>query len=390
MLATHHLGAVRRALWAAVAALLTLSSVAFAAHDDDAAARLAAEGNGGPLIGGGISQVDSALALADLVTTTTTTAPPPPPPTTAAPPPTAAPKPKAAAAPRPTTTQPKPAGGLHAAQLRPPPVPVGLTPYVGMGTWVDVYDWTNTYTNGKPATTQADIDRMADLGVQTLYIQASKHDAPQDLADPELLLPLLRKAKERNLRVVGWYLPTLVDLQRDLDRMLAIARLADVDSVAVDIEARNVSDVNDRNRRLVQYSEALRQALPGRTIGAIVLPPVVLEVVNPNYWPNFPYKEIAPFYDVWQTMGYWTNRKADSGYRDPYRYTKENVDRLRNNVGRADLPVHPIGGLGAATSANDVEHFRRAAVDTASIGGSLYDWRTTKADSWPGMQGFRA
>jgi len=57
----------------------------------------------------------------------------------------------------------------------------------------------------------------------------------------------------------------------------------------------------------------LRQALPGRTIGAIVLPPVVLEVVNTNYWPNFPWHGIAPFYDVWQTMGYWTNRTQSSG-----------------------------------------------------------------------------
>jgi hypothetical protein len=387
MLASHQLGSVRRALSAAIAALLVLSTTAWAAHDGSGAAgTLTAEGNDPSLPGA--TGHEAALAVADLITTTTTTTAPPPPPTTAPPPPTTA-RPRPAPQPKPPTTAAA-AGPLRAARLNPPAVPVGLTPYVGMGTWVDVYDWTNTYTNGKPATTVADVDRMADLGVQTLYIQASKHDAPQDLADPELLLPLLRRAKERNLRVVAWYLPTLVDPQRDLDRMLAIARLPDVDSVAVDIEARNVSDVNDRNRRLVQYSQALRQALPGRTIGAIVLPPVVLEVVNPNYWPNFPYKEIAPFYDVWQTMGYWTNRKADSGYRDAYRYTKENVDRLRNNVGKADLPVHPIGGLGEATSANDVEHFRQAAVDTRSIGGSLYDWRTTKGDCWPGMGGFRA
>lgn len=385
MVASHHLGAVRRALWIATAVLLAASTLGAAVHDDTAGARLTAEGNDRPNPG---PIQEAALAVADLVTTTTTTTAPPPPPTTSPPPPPTTAKPKPAP-PKPPTTAAA-AGPLRAPRLTPPAVPAGLTPYVGMGTWVDVYDWTATYTNGKPATTPADVDRMADLGVQTLYIQASKHDAPQDLADPDLLMPLLRRAKERNLRVVAWYLPTLVDPQRDLDRTLAIARLADVDSVAIDIEARNVSDVNDRNRRLVQYSQAVRDALPGRTLGAIVLPPVVLEVVNPNYWPNFPYKEITPFYDVWQTMGYWTNRKADSGYRDAYRYTKENVERLRANVGRADLPVHPIGGLGESTSPHDVEAFRQAAVDTRSIGGSLYDWRTTKGDAWPGMAGFRA
>jgi hypothetical protein len=150
-----------------------------------------------------------------------------------------------------------------------------------------------------------------------------------------------------------------------------------------------VADVNDRNRRLVEFSRALREALPGRTIGAIVLPPVVLEVVNTGYWPNFPYKEIAPFYDAWMTMGYWTNRKADSGYRDAYRYTKENVDRLRADVGRADLPVHPAGGLGEKTTPADVDAYVRAAIDTHALGGSLYDWRTTAADLWPGLQALR-
>ena len=81
-------------------------------------------------------------------------------------------------------------------------------------------------------------------------------------------------------------------------------------------------------------------------LAAIVMPAVVMEVVNPNFWPGFPYRDIAPAYDAWMPMGYWTNRKADSGYRDAYRYTAENIDRLRAQLGRADLPVHPIGGIG--------------------------------------------
>ena len=372
---------LHRAAAAATAALTLLSATAWAVHDD-AAGRARTVRAAAPHPGEAAARVVTALS------TTTTTAPPPPapppapqpapaPPTTARPKP--APKPKAAAA-----------GTLSAQRLTPPPVAQGLAPYVGLGTWVDVYDWTNSYTKNNPATRLADIDAMADRGVQTLYIQASKHDAAQDLADPDLLLPLLRRAKERGMKTVGWYLPTLVDLQRDLQRTLAVARLADVDSVAIDIEARNVGDVNDRNRRLVEYSRAVREALPGRTLGAIVLPPVVLEVVNPNYWPDFPYKAIAASYDVWMTMGYWTNRKADSGYRDAYRYTKENVDRLRANVGKPDLPVHPIGGLGDNTTPADVDAYRRAAIDTRSLGGSLYDWRTTRSECWAPMAGFRA
>jgi hypothetical protein len=115
---------------------------------------------------------------------------------------------------------------------------------------------------------------------------------------------------------------------------------------------------------------------------------VLLEVVNPNYWPGFPYQEIAASYDVWQTMGYWTDRRTDSGYRDPYRYTDENIRRLRNNLGQPTAPVHPVGGVGG--SPGDVEGFLRAAVENGSIGGSIYDWRTTRAEAWPSLRKFRA
>jgi hypothetical protein len=377
----HRIALVTRALWAVVAVLLLASATGLSAHDDRAGAarRVAARGHT-PLDG-----EEAALSLSAL-RTTTTTAPPAPPPTTAPPAPAVV-KP----APKPT---PKPGAKAGAASLRyerlaPPAVPVGLKPYVGLGTWSDVFDWSNTYTNNHPGTSAADVDQMAGRGVQTLYIQASHDDSTTDVTDPDLLLPILRRAKEDGLRTVAWYLPTLTDPQRDMDRMLAIAKLQDVDSVAVDIEARNVSDVNERNARLVQFSQALRQALPGRTIGAIVLPPVVLEVVNKNYWPNFPYHAIAPFYDVWMTMGYWTNRTQSSGYRDAYRYTAENVSRLRVDVGQADLPVHPVGGLGDGTTPADIDAYRRAAIDVHAIGGGIYDGRTTAANCWAGLQGFR-
>lgn len=266
---------------------------------------------------------------------------------------------------------------------------VGLAPYSGLGTWVDVYDWSATYTReAGPQVGPETVDVMAAEGVQTLYIQASKHDAPEEVLERERLLDIVSRAQAKGMRVVAWYLPTLVDPAADMRRLLAIASLP-VDGLAVDIEARNVADVAERNRRLVQLSADLRAALPGRALGGIVLPPVVMEEVNPNYWPGFPWREIAPYYDVWQTMGYWTNRKASSGWRDAYAYTMENVLRLRRNLGLPEAPVHPIGGIGDQTTADDLAGFHRAAVESASIGGSLYDWRTTAAGLWPGLRPFR-
>jgi len=119
------------------------------------------------------------------------------------------------------------------------------------------------------------------------------------------------------------------------------------------------------------------------------MPAVVMEVINPNFWPDFPYRELAPAYDAWMPMDYWTNRKADSGYRDAYRYTAENIDRLRAQVGRPDLPVHPIGGIGDRCTPEDLQGFRRAAVERNAIGGSIYDYRTTRDELWPHLQPFR-
>ncbi len=262
-----------------------------------------------------------------------------------------------------------------------------IDPYAGLGTWVDVYDWSH-YKNTTPTVGPDQVDQMAGEGVQTLYLQTAKHDTPDTILEPDLLLPIIQRAHERGIRVVAWYLPTLEDVADDLNRLVASANL-DVDGIAVDIEARNVADVAERSRRLVALSEQLRKALPGRSIGAIVLPPVALEVINPKYWPDFPYREIAPYYDVWQTMGYWTNRRADSGYRDPYKYTDENIRRLRNNLGRPDAAVHPIGGVGAEGS-TDTAEFLRASVDNGAIGGSVYDWRTTKPAAWPTLRKFRS
>ncbi|HVF31981.1 MAG TPA: hypothetical protein VM933_02990 [Acidimicrobiales bacterium] len=303
------------------------------------------------------------LSVPPIETTTTT---PPPPPTTAPPVTVAAASAKALASP-----------------LR---VVGDIAPYAGLGTWVDVYDWSH-YKGTTPTVGPDQVDQMAAEGVQTLFIQTAKHDTPDMILERDLLDPIVARAHQRGMRVVAWYLPTLDDVDNDLDRLLASAAL-DVDGLAVDIESRKVADPGERSLRLVDLSRRLREALPGRAIGAIVMPPVQLEVVNPNFWPGFPWREIAPSYDVWQTMGYWTDRKQSSGYRDPYVYTDENLRRLRNNLGDPTAPVSPVGGVGALGN-GDIEAFLRAAVENRAIGGSIYDWRTTEAGAWPALRGFR-
>ncbi len=288
--------------------------------------------------------------------------------------------------PAPPTTAPAPPASVP--DVLPAPAPAGVAAYSGLGTWIDAYDWSLEFGKDGPLVEPDDIDRMAELGVQTLYVQTSRWNAADDILEPKRLLPLIARARARGLRVVAWYLPTFVDPATDLRRLVAAGRL-DVDSVAVDIESRDLAEHAERNRRLVELSSALHDALPEMALGAIVFPPVVMEVVNPGFWPSFPWQALAPYYDAWVPMSYQSFRTEASGLRDGYRYTAENIDRVRANLGDPNAPVHSVGGIADATTPGDVAGMVAASAERSALGGSLYDWRTTAPGLWPELRAFR-
>lgn len=257
--------------------------------------------------------------------------------------------------------------------------------YAGYGTWVDVYDYAPTMQSpGRaPAVTPDDVDDMADQGVRTLYLQAANDHprTPRPIVDDELVGEFLTRAHERDVRVVGWYLPRFADLERDLAFLEGVSTFEvsghRFDGVAVDIEwTRAVPDARERSDRLVELSERLRAEVGDDPLGAIVLPPVQTEDVNRRMWPRFPWEELAPLYDVWLPMGYWTDRRASSGWRDAEVYTAENVDRVRANLGDEDALVHPIGGIADDATAEDMSRFAGTLGGVDAIGASVYDWAT--------------
>jgi hypothetical protein len=275
--------------------------------------------------------------------------------------------------------------------------PGALRPYEGLGTWVDVYDYVPGFQeNGEPpAVTPASVDDMAALGVRTLYLQAAQDDArlPGNTVDPALLRRFVERAHRNDVEVVAWYLPRLSDVDADLRRIRALHRFRagdeQFDGLALDIEwTEGVPDVEARNRALVDLSERVR-ALVGDhyAVGAIVLEPVLLEVVNQQYWPSFPWRRVQPQFDVWLPMNYWTNRSEDSGYREGFAYTEENVRRLRSNLDDEDAPVHTIGGIGDDATAADYEGFVRASRGMDALGWSVYDFNTVSSSAWPRLRG---
>ena len=269
--------------------------------------------------------------------------------------------------------------------VRMPPLPHAFDPYRGLGSWVDVFDWSFTHAGSPPPFTLADVDHMADEGVQTMYLQTAHADDPGDILEPGLVNALINRAHLRGMRVVAWYLPDLTDVGADMRHLMAMSQLR-VDGLAVDIESTSVGDIGARNAALISLSDQLRSNLPGWVISALVLPPVVTDEINPNYWPDFPWQRISGDYDLWQPMGYWTNRRPP--WRDAFAYTIGNIDRLRSHVGPQAV-VSEIGGIGDQTSVDDVNGFLQACAQRGCIGGSLYDYRTTDDSLWPQLDYFR-
>ncbi len=262
-----------------------------------------------------------------------------------------------------------------------------IASFRGLGSWLDVLDWSPTYTGGTNGFTYpGGVDAMAAHGVRTMYIQTSRFNRPEDVLDPVLLAQIIARAHTDDMRVVGWYLPTFTDPATDLRRLVAASNLP-FDAIGVDIESTAQADIATRNANLVQLSQDLRVAT-SKPIAAIVLPPVVTDLLNPSYWPQFPWTTISALYDAWMPMCYWSNRTPASGWNDGYRYTAENIDRVRAHLGDPAAPVHPIGGIANQVTAGAVADMVRAATERHAIGGSLYDYLTTGDDLWSTLQSF--
>lgn len=265
-----------------------------------------------------------------------------------------------------------------------------LVAYRGLGTWVDAYDFSREKNPNKtPPVAPSAVDAMAKQGIKTLYLQASKSDSdtPNLLLSQDLLGQFLVRAHADHLRVVAWYLPKFTSPTADWNHIRAVldfrANGQKFDSFGLDIESREQSDLNTRNTRLINLTKKMRSyvgdAMP---LSAIVLPPVVTEVINKAYWPKFPWADIKAHYDVYQPMAYYTNRTQESGYRDPYRYITENVRILHNLLKSPIANVHAVGGIGDRSSTADFQSFVRGLRAAKSIGGSIYDWNTTKATAY--------
>ena len=273
-----------------------------------------------------------------------------------------------------------------------------LEPYRGLGTWVDAFDADPAVASGAPTVWPADVVAMSAQGVRTLFLQGARaaESARFPTADPWLLAEYLLAGHASDLAVVAWYLPMWEEGDEDLDRLVALSAFEVLghrfDGISVDIEWTDDDlEPEERGRRLVDLSQRLRNTVGTDALGAIVMPPVVTDVINPDFWPGFPWDGIRSTYDVWLPMAYWSFRTEE--HADPLYYTAENVRLLRQNLGDGSAVVHGVGGIGAADGSElpdpgeplaalgDLDGFLAALEEVGAVGGSIYDWVTTGPES---------
>jgi hypothetical protein len=269
------------------------------------------------------------------------------------------------------------AAALSASRPASPAPGSDLSPYGGLGTWVDIYDQP-VWKNPAPA-----LRAMKARGARTLYLETSNYRQTTDVVRPTGTGRILEAAHSLGLKVVAWYLPGFLRPAVDLRRSLAALRFRSgagqrFDSFALDIEASIVRSVPLRSARLLSLSTALRRTAGlSYPLGAIIPAPRGMQLL-PKYWPQFPYRRLAQLYDVFLPMAYFTYQTREATYG----YTLRNVGIIRREVGDSAVPIHVIGGVADSASAAQVRGFVRAARACGVLGASLYDFLTTKRGHW--------
>jgi hypothetical protein len=106
--------------------------------------------------------------------------------------------------------------------------------------------------------------------------------------------------------------------------------------------------------------------------------------VREDYWPGFPYAELAAVYDVIMPMSYFTwNHPTRAGTR---LYITQNIRIIRREVGSDQVPIHVVGGIAQESSVAQAQAFVNVLRERGAIGGSYYTYPGVDEAEWPVLQ----
>jgi hypothetical protein len=260
-----------------------------------------------------------------------------------------------------------------------------LSAYRGLSTWVDIYD-DDVMSNPEFAASQ-----MSGLGVGVVFLETGNSSQATDIVRPDLVGRFVEAAHAEGLRVVAWYLPTLVRPARDLRRALAAIDFETptgqrFDSLALDIESSAITLVARRTARVVALGQRLREAVGlDYPLGAIIPAPRGMEL-RPAYWPGFPYAQLADTFDVFLPMVYFSYRTHDLAQASDY--VARSIGIIREQTGDPRVAVQAIGGIADRSRLGQVRGFVDAACGAGALGIGLYDFATTRPRQWQELARF--
>ena len=97
----------------------------------------------------------------------------------------------------------------------PAPAAPDLTPFDGLGVWIDIYD---AWAFANPV---AMVKRAKSHDVQTVFVETSNYSRPFAIFVPAAMARLIRAAHVRGMDVVAWYLPGFIHPAFDFRRSMA-------------------------------------------------------------------------------------------------------------------------------------------------------------------------
>jgi hypothetical protein len=223
--------------------------------------------------------------------------------------------------------------------------------------------------------------------VRTLYLETCNYNCPEDLHRTPNMERFIHAAHAAGIRVVAWYLPSFDNLHRDLSRTRAALNFQTslgqrFDGFALDIEARVVSPVGKRNRRIVDLSWKIRRAAGARfPLGAITIPWFY------DWGGPFPYRALDEVYDAFLPMIYFGGR--GEGPKVALRNAAANFEQIRAGTGEPRTAIHAIGGIADELGRREVQAFVNATERRGGIGVSLYDASTSGPEDWQALATWR-
>lgn len=263
-----------------------------------------------------------------------------------------------------------------------------LSMFARVGAWIDVYDYS---TNAWEAT-----GVMKQKGVRTVYLQTGRWNSPNErntaeFTNKKMVDWWIHAAHARGMRVVGWYLPAYNDMARDVRRTTMIWTYRTgykqrFDGLAIDIEYKaKMPNQTAWNKAVAEHIRRVRAAVGWSAPLASITPAPLGMRIKPQHWTGFPWGTLGTQSHVMMPMGYWSYRTdcATNANHCAYGYTKGNITETRRLTNKPNIFVHAIGGVADRITAADVRSFVRAVRETKAIGGSLYDYRTMRAEHWP-------